>query len=187
MAYDKHMDQFQSTLPARGATKGIEEYQKAVRISIHAPREGSDTAQGKEPDADHHFNPRSPRGERPCAFPHSLHLPGDFNPRSPRGERQTGKREPDVFTLDFNPRSPRGERPSSSKSLRPICRKISIHAPREGSDLHLHTPSSQQDISIHAPREGSDIHCKGFFTRQVKFQSTLPARGATVSMSNAPI
>ena len=33
---------------------------------------------------------------------------------------------------------------------------ISIHAPREGSDLH-HVPAVRAiDISIHAPREGSD-------------------------------
>ncbi len=34
---------------------------------------------------------------------------------------------------------------------------ISIHAPREGSDLYLGTDDPDEDISIHAPREGSDI------------------------------
>ena len=33
---------------------------------------------------------------------------------------------------------------------------ISIHAPREGSDLYQQRPSSKHYISIHAPREGSD-------------------------------
>ena len=43
MAYDKHMDQFLSTLPARGATVTGGKYPaKAAVISIHAPREGSD-------------------------------------------------------------------------------------------------------------------------------------------------
>ena len=57
---------------------------------------------------------------------------------------------------------------------------ISIHAPREGSDpigqpLHWLFP-----ISIHAPREGSDycVGSGGYAERG--FQSTLPARGATV-------
>ncbi len=60
--------------------------------------------------------------------------------------------------------------------------RISIHAPRTGSD----TPNSCYSvraffISIHAPRTGSDgvvaILCGiGFL-----FQSTLPARGATFS------
>ena len=34
---------------------------------------------------------------------------------------------------------------------------ISIHAPREGSDLYLLMGFSFLDISIHAPREGSDV------------------------------
>ena len=34
--------EFQSTLPVRGATPGRKRYSRKVRISIHAPREGSD-------------------------------------------------------------------------------------------------------------------------------------------------
>ena len=33
---------------------------------------------------------------------------------------------------------------------------ISIHAPREGSDLLAHPAPDRKLISIHAPREGSD-------------------------------
>ena len=33
---------------------------------------------------------------------------------------------------------------------------ISIHAPREGSDIHVATVRLSLVISIHAPREGSD-------------------------------
>ena len=36
-----------------------------LRISIHAPRMGSDLFQHALPDAGHDFNPRSPDGERP--------------------------------------------------------------------------------------------------------------------------
>ena len=35
---------------------------------------------------------------------------------------------------------------------------ISIHAPREGSDVLAYYGSSDFDISIHAPREGSDVY-----------------------------
>ena len=56
---------FQPTLPARGAT----------------PRPG---APGRWP---WHFNPRSPRGERPWRRGNSPAGRPDFNPRSPRGER----------------------------------------------------------------------------------------------------
>ena len=34
---------------------------------------------------------------------------------------------------------------------------ISIHAPREGSDLRAASVGVERDISIHAPREGSDL------------------------------
>ena len=33
---------------------------------------------------------------------------------------------------------------------------ISIHAPREGSDVQTHLRRCHSSISIHAPREGSD-------------------------------
>ena len=35
---------------------------------------------------------------------------------------------------------------------------ISIHAPREGSDVRRNGWTKFQKISIHAPREGSDSH-----------------------------
>ena len=101
---------FQSTLPARGATDADVCVCTDLDISIHAPREGSDSlasstislemefqstlpARGAtRPDhhcgrAVRHFNPRSPRGERRRV---SLRRAGlcNFNPRSPRGERQ---------------------------------------------------------------------------------------------------
>ena len=39
-----YYNQFQSTLPARGATKNFLKNLLTIRISIHAPREGSDPA-----------------------------------------------------------------------------------------------------------------------------------------------
>ena len=59
---------------------------------------------------------------------------------------------------------------------------ISIHAPRTGSDA---TPAAgappEQVISIHAPRTGSDVGNLRRADSALLFQSTLPARGATVS------
>ena len=55
---------FQSTLPARGATLQRTADCAAVRISIHAPRTGSDK-HGLPLDIHaKYFNPRSPHGER---------------------------------------------------------------------------------------------------------------------------
>ena len=56
---------------------------------------------------------------------------------------------------------------------------ISIHAPREGSDEIGFAERRLHDISIHAPREGSDIVQLLLQAFLPKFQSTLPARGAT--------
>ena len=64
---------------------------------------------------------------------------------------------------------------------------ISIHAPRKGSDLSGFKVLEQSaKISIHAPRKGSDgISSRGVtFT---EFQSTLPARGATVPRFGLPL
>ena len=100
----------------------------------------------------------------------------------------------------FNPRSPHGERPEAYKAaMQP--NKISIHAPRTGSDDFRHPPERAEAISIHAPRTGSDrrnmavrAYPENFNPRSPhgerhggfnrffgtgKFQSTLPARGAT--------
>ena len=85
---------------------------------------------------------------------------------------------------------------------------ISIHAPREGSDLILfgrHVLGRFQStlpvrgatycpagpicfftISIHAPREGSDDKDTVKEWDEVAFQSTLPVRGATGGEGDVP-
>ena len=57
----------------------------------------------------------------------------DFNPRSPHGERHAGTQEA-IRQQNFNPRSPHGER-RASQWKRILSSRISIHAPRTGSDL----------------------------------------------------
>ena len=100
------------------------------------------------------FNPRSPHGERrlPEMF---VELSSDFNPRSPHGERPRDTGRCFGKSIYFNPRSPHGERRACYGSAS-CARRISIHAPRTGSDMAKLTARA------------SGI-----------FQSTLPARGAT--------
>ena len=123
---------FQSTPPARGATRlqcflrlfaGISihapreggDIKLSTRstpssvISIHAPRKGGDLLTPPFPIDPQHFNPRPPRGGR-----HPVPGGGDgtdnFNPRPPQG----GRRRPSAWPTpraDFNPRPPRGGRP----------------------------------------------------------------------------
>ena len=130
---DTSVMRFLSTLPARGATSRRRKNCKASKIhfyprsprgerraydglrprkgliSIHAPREGSDTRPAGVPELLQDFYPRSPRGERQNA--RLFHqLPSYFYPRSPRGERRLCTHLERVVPGYFYPRSPRGER-----------------------------------------------------------------------------
>ena len=148
------------------------------------------------------FNPRSPRGERPVAalnvrilsrFQSTLPARGAtledgysqagdwISIHAPREGSDCRHIQCRDCNSNFNPRSPRGERPLTLAVYRPAW-TISIHAPREGSDqLIMETLSETYDISIHAPREGSDSWRCTTCADARKFQSTLPARGATGS------
>ncbi len=170
--------QFQSTLPARGATAHRRSFGGDEVISIHAPRAGSDLFRGLRLPRFRDFNPRSPHGERPIIIidisedaPFQSTLPArgatlvascagnphiDFNPRSPHGERRrcASWRCPCRY---FNPRSPHGERPPpASPSTR--------------------TASFQSTL----PARGA-THRYVMVSQWVEFQSTLPARRATPS------
>ena len=57
---------------------------------------------------------------------------------------------------------------------------ISIHAPCTGSDLRIFNDFCRRPISIHAPCTGSDAVGESVTFTVTQFQSTLPARGATV-------
>ena len=59
-------------------------------------------------------------------------------------------------------------------------RLISIHAPREGGDYANLVNSVDLPISIHAPREGGRLKIQGRIYGNSRFQSTPPARGATL-------
>ena len=68
MRIGEPLPEFQSTLPARGATLQVEIFTVFIIISIHAPRTGSDGWKVPQIAAMLDFNPRSPHGER-----HSTH------------------------------------------------------------------------------------------------------------------
>ena len=89
---------FQSTLPVRGATRRFRgRRSRNRRVSIHAPRAGSDLGATEVIFLKQRFNPRSPCGERLSGsiFGYSRK---SFNPRSPCGERQRMERRTMIFT-----------------------------------------------------------------------------------------
>ena len=79
----------------------------------------------------------------------------NFNPRSLHGERPTASSKPSTSS-DFNPRSLHGERRNSPRMW--LFMLISIHAPCTGSDDFANIERKIDNV----------------------FQSTLPARGATI-------
>ena len=130
-------------------------YEISAAISIHTPREGSDNRQ------------HSP-----------LNRPKNFNPHSPRGERLLAQHPAKPSNL-FQSTLP-------ARGATELCgtittqRGISIHTPREGSDVLYSSRSVVRVISIHTPREGSDFLPAVQLVDKRQFQSTLPARGATL-------
>ena len=176
-----YASEFQSTPPARGAT------------TVSCPAACSCC----------HFNPRPPRGGRPQLA--AVKPGGQSFQSTPPARGATGSM-PIVIsaTSDFNPRPPRGGRlqvletapvgtvfqstpPARGATCRTRCMLprliISIHAPREGGDLlfegNIFVPCV---ISIHAPREGGDLCLRRRRHAGIPFQSTPPARGATLPL-----
>ena len=151
---------------------------QSQRISIHAPSKGSDKGYCLIVTVMGDFNPRSQQRERRWRFPQ----------HTPRREFQSTLPAKGATTQIFNDC---------------LERPISIHAPSKGSDLpprysNLPHPlnfnprsqqrerpdrrnrdGDQQVISIHAPSKGSDRAAGEILTPRKKFQSTLPAKGAT--------
>ncbi len=150
---------FLSTLPARGATRKRCLGRIPGPISIHAPREGSDMFQIIEISSIILFLSTLPARGATGSRLNGAAAWNYFYPRSPRGERQAGVRS-DLFSFLFLSTLPARGATDGVKLIH-IKRKISIHAPREGSDRFRLRWSGRGWISIHAPREGSDGHRPG--------------------------
>ena len=105
----KCSQEFQSTLPARGATIAVYHGVAYLIISIHAPREGSDSRSRKSCKRSS-ISIHAPREGSDCAVEKGSIYLRNFNPRSPRGERRRTVHQRSRRRDYFNPRSPRGER-----------------------------------------------------------------------------
>ena len=101
---------FLSTLPAWGATIVCFANQITTNISIHAPRVGSDHAQGNYSTAVGEFLSTLPAWGATNLFGRTVTAENYFYPRSPRGERPFPSFFYMLIYIDFYPRSPRGER-----------------------------------------------------------------------------
>ena len=125
---------FQSTLPARGATCKLTTLDHNIQnISIHAPREGSDDKSRLGSSTGSHFNPRSPRGER-------------------RKQILMRKRQ-----LGFQSTLPARGSDARSRSCWQRIGQFQSTLPARGATYVTVTADKTGHISIHAPREGSDL------------------------------
>ena len=127
-----HQDgQFQSTLPARGATDREQERAKTLIFQSTLPARGATVVKVR------------------------VRLIEPFQSTLPARGATIPARRVSRGSTHFNPRSPHGER-HVLDYLKEIRLLISIHAPRTGSDLRLARALDTTVISIHAPRTGSD-------------------------------
>ena len=177
---------------------GLEKSQ--YKISIHAPRVGSDLFVFPDPQLPIYFNPRSPCGERPQAYLMAAQLAelfqstlpvwgatnaGDIIPfycnisiHAPRVGSDATRLITSAGLLGFQSTLPvwgaTGPEPDQGHFL-----QISIHAPRVGSDRLLHSRCRlHPDFNPRSPcgeRPGRPPTCPG----PLPFQSTLPVWGAT--------
>ncbi len=146
---------FQSTLPARGATYVWCKSCRREYISIHAPREGSDSIDSNLRMVASYFNPRSPRGERLFY----LHF--------------------DAVRVIFQSTLPARGATELRKDIATLADLFQSTLPARGATKGEIKDLSERSISIHAPREGSDVLYRLQSVTDGVFQSTLPARGAT--------
>ena len=169
---------FQSTLPARGATATLYIGLNDKDISIHAPRTGSDVFRSSHLSMANNISIHAPRTGSDCASARTRYRANYFNPRSPHGERH--HRRPRVHApARFQSTLPARGATTAHLEESSAANPISIHAPRTGSDVTGQNPPRRPAISIHAPRTGSDEDSAANLYQRIKFQSTLPARGAT--------
>ena len=125
-------------------------------ISIHAPREGSDVT------------PSFSAASRAI----SIHAPREGS--DDRVEVWCYELERFLSTLPA-----RGATNLLTPKTTPILLFLST-LPARGATPQARAGSDRKEISIHAPREGSDLRALADTVEQNQFLSTLPARGATV-------
>ena len=190
---------FQSTLPARGATRRSRDGASVLTISIHAPRTGSDVilpdsrplpkqfqstlpARGATRVASlafsyfDYFNPRSPHGERP--YCRTTSSPGKhFNPRSPHGERlEVG----DVYTNDeFQSTLPARGATCTGIAQKQAGKAFQSTLPARGATGKANGWGKEFLFQSTLPARGATLRKKQQVDEGKIFQSTLPARGAT--------
>ena len=142
--------------PREGGDIVIHILSRSQIISIHAPREGGDQT-AKDADAATDISIHAPREGGDPKISKPTANSGKFQSTPPARGATFVYGCSAYFSGHFNPRPPRGGRPG-----------------------WITGTASGLGISIHAPREGGDFCCFCSDFQIDSFQSTPPARGATL-------
>ena len=108
----QHHRVFQSTLPVWGATPVVVCVLWKQRISIHAPRVGSDTVNSIL-EGMVNISIHAPRVGSDFLFAFAIHGLRNISIHAPRVGSDVGGATNSQHVKDFNPRSPCGERPAT--------------------------------------------------------------------------
>ena len=167
---------FQSTLPARGATKRPPGDRPGAGFQSTLPARGATRQASPLTIQITNFNPRSPQGERRPRWCRRTGGP-DFNPRSPQGERRPGgtpDASPDVFQSTLPARGATAKVHKNSCSNSHYCLKLSFFLP---SPTSCCTPkpkvSTEDPSSIWCEPPGIFLSACG--SRFLKESEALPA------------
>ena len=174
-------EEFQSTPPARGATFAIRLLTLPRIVSIHTPREGGDFFPPVVCASYSLVSIHTPRegGDIDEIYQNKL---SNVSIHTPREGGDWWSRNFRLLFMGFNPHPPRGGRRRRHSAHRRF-QVVSIHTPREGGDLFFRALDFKHLVSIHTPREGGDTIGRGSSLYASRFQSTPPARGATIPTS----
>ena len=176
-ARQSYINRFQSTLPVRGATSCRREHEIPLPISIHAPRAGSDQTYERYGAKGINFNPRSPCGERLCR-PRLHRVVKEFQSTLPvRGATAGCVEIASIKKISIH--APRAGSDRLSNRSERARRRFQSTLPVRGATKAAKATELDELISIHAPRAGSDENSIEIDGKRYLFQSTLPVRGAT--------
>ena len=190
---------FQSTPPARAATRAVLIALNAARVSIHAAREGGDV-RAKQRIANAAVSIHAAREGGDASYWGSACAMPRFNPRRPRGRRPAGPRRQTFMRLFQS--TPPARAATIAMTQTDLPGLFQSTPPARAATIMLAAIAIAADVSIHAAREGGDSrpssvlpvclcfnprrprgrrHLFGMRSeRQAEFQSTPPARAATL-------
>ena len=167
---------FQSTLPARGATtlRLIRAFPRRFQSTL--PARGA-TVHARCLQEDLYFNPRSPHGERREQLLAAVSFCA-ISIHAPRTGSDRGNPAFRPSYRNFNPRSPHGERRRSSQPSPFPLHYFNPRSPHGERRERAAAPTEKQRFQSTLPARGATF-APVVLDATDRFQSTLPARGAT--------